>query len=60
MTTLRHRALPVGEDLPEPLRDSEATGKPGYKGRKRGDSRLLHWSCVHAPPLHKFIQRPLN
>ena len=37
VTTLRHRALPVGDDLPEPRRTSEDTGAPGYKGRKRGD-----------------------
>jgi len=37
VTTLRHRALPVGDDLPAPRRISENTGLPGYKGRKRGD-----------------------
>jgi hypothetical protein len=47
VTILRPRALPVGEDLPEPLRDSEATGKPGYKGRKRGDSRETRERIEH-------------
>lgn len=28
--TLRHRALPVDDDLPETLRRSEETGAPGY------------------------------
>jgi len=37
VTTLRHRALPSAEDLPEPVRRSEATGVPGHRGRKRGD-----------------------
>ncbi len=37
VTTLRHRALPVGDGLPQPRRSSGDTGVPGYKGRKRGD-----------------------
>jgi hypothetical protein len=37
ITALRHRALPVSDDLPEACRRSEDTGAPGYKGRKRGD-----------------------
>jgi hypothetical protein len=39
VTTLRHRALPSGEDLPAPRRRSEHTGAPGYSGRKRATSR---------------------
>jgi hypothetical protein len=45
---LRHRALPVGDDLPEVLRRSEATGKPGYKGRKRGDIVFRRATAQHA------------
>lgn len=37
VTALRHRALPMGEDLPEPLRLSEQIGAPGHRGRKRGE-----------------------
>lgn len=37
VTTLRQRALPAGEDLPEPRRRSEQTGAPGHRGRKRGE-----------------------
>lgn len=48
VTTLRHRALPAGEDLPEPMRDSAATGKPGYKGRKRGDIIFRRATGQHA------------
>lgn len=45
---LRHRALPVGDDLPEVLRRSEETGKPGYKGRKRGDIVFRRATAQHA------------
>ena len=37
VTTLRHRALPEEAELPQARRRSEATGRPGYPGRKRGD-----------------------
>ena len=37
VTTLRHRALPADDDLPEARRRSEETGAPGHSGRKRGD-----------------------
>jgi hypothetical protein len=45
---LRHRALPVGDDLPEVLRRSMDTGKPGYKGRKRGDIVFRRATAQHA------------
>lgn len=45
---VRHRALPAGEDLPEVLRRSEDTGKPGYKGRKRGDVVFRRTTAQHA------------
>jgi len=48
VTTLRHRALPAGDDLPEPKRDSRDTGKPGYKGRKRGDIMFRRATGQHA------------
>jgi len=44
---LRHRALPAGDDLPEVLRRSEDTGKPGYKGRKRGDMVFRRATAQH-------------
>lgn len=46
--TLRHRALPVGEDLPEPTRRSEHTGAPGHAGRKRGDVQFRRVDVQHA------------
>lgn len=45
---VRHRALPAGDDLPEALRRSEETGKPGYKGRKRGDIVFRRSTAQHA------------
>lgn len=45
---LRHRALPVGDDLPELIRRSEDTGRPGYKGRKRGDIVFRRATAQHA------------
>lgn len=48
VTTLRHRALPEDEDLPEPLRRSEDTGAPGYSGRKRGDIQFRRMTVQHA------------
>lgn len=48
VTTLRHRALPVGEDLPEARRRSESTGRPGYPGRKRGDVQHRRVAVQHA------------
>jgi hypothetical protein len=48
VTTLRHRALPSGEDLPAPRRRSEHTGAPGYSGRKRGDIQFRRVTTQHA------------
>ena len=48
VTTLRHRALPTGGDLPEPRRRSEDTGAPGYSGRKRGDIPCRRCTTQHA------------
>ena len=48
VTTLRHRALPVGEDLPEARRRSEETGAPGHSGRKRGDIQYRRVDVQHA------------
>ena len=48
VTTLRHRALPAAEDLPEPSRRSRETGAPGYSGRKRGDIQFRRVTVQHA------------
>ena len=48
ITTLRHRALPADDDLPEPRRRSEHTGVPGYMGRKRGDIVHRRITVQHA------------
>ncbi len=48
MKALRHRGLPVGEDLPEPARRPEDTAAPGYKGRKRGDVVFRQATVQHA------------
>ncbi len=48
VTTLRHRALPTGDDLPEPRRRSEDTGAAGHKGRKRGDIVHRRVTVQHA------------
>lgn len=48
VTTLHHRSLPTGEDLPEPRRRSEDTGAPGYSGRKRGDLQFRRVTVQHA------------
>lgn len=47
-TALRHRALPLGDDLPEPVRRSVQTGSAGYKGRKRGEIRFMRATLQHA------------
>jgi len=46
--TLRHRALPVDEDLPEPRRRSADTGARGHSGRKRGDIQFRRTTVQHA------------
>lgn len=48
VTTLRHRALPVGDDYPEAMRRSDETGAPGYSGRKRGDMQFRRMDVQHA------------
>lgn len=48
VTTLRHRALPEDDDLPEPRRRSEETGAPGHSGRKRGDLQFRRVTVQHA------------
>lgn len=48
VTTLRQRALPMGDDLPEPMRRAEETGKPGHSGRKRGDVHCRRVDVQHA------------
>ena len=48
VTTLRHRALPEGEDLPEARRRSEHTAAAGYPGRKRGDVQFSRGTLQHA------------
>jgi len=45
---IRHRALPVDESLPDPIRRSEDTGAPGYHGRKRGDIQYRRVDMRHA------------
>lgn len=48
VTTLRQRALPVGDDLPEPIRRAAETGAPGHSGRKRGDIQFRRVDVQHA------------
>lgn len=48
VTTLRQRALPEHEALPEPKRRARDTGAPGYKGRKRGDLQFRRVTVQHA------------
>ncbi len=48
VTTLRQRALPADDDLPEPRRRAEDTGAPGYAGRKRGDIQFRRVTVDHA------------
>ncbi len=48
VTTLRHRALPEEDDLPEPMRRSEETAAPGFSGRKRGNMQFRRITVQHA------------
>jgi len=48
VTTLRQRALPVDDDLPEPRRRSKDTGAPGHSGRKRGDIQFRRVTVQHS------------
>lgn len=47
-TALRHRGLPLGDDLPKPARRSAQTGSAGYMGRKRGEIRFMRATLQHA------------
>jgi hypothetical protein len=48
VTTLRARALPTGEDLPEPYRRASEMAAAGYPGRKRGDVQFSRATLQHA------------
>jgi hypothetical protein len=48
VTTLRHRALPLGADLPDPERRSADMAAKGYPGRKRGDVQFSRATLQHA------------
>jgi len=48
VATLRHRALPVDDDLPVPRRSSKDTGAPGHSGRKRGDIQFRRITVQHS------------
>lgn len=48
ITTLRHRALPVFENMPQANRRSESLAAPGYPGRKRGDVQFSRGTLQHA------------
>lgn len=48
VTTLRQRALPEDDDLPEPRRRSENTGAPGHSGRKRGNIQFRRITVQHS------------
>ena len=48
VTALRQRALPTGEDLPEPRRRTEGFAEPGYSGRKRGELQIRRSALQHA------------
>ncbi len=58
VTALRQRALPTGEDLPEPRRRTDGFAKPGYPGRKRGELQIRRAALQHAGSglwLHSMI-----
>jgi len=55
VTTLRQRALPKGEDLPEAHRRS-ITMAPGYSGRKRGNVQLRRATLGHSSGAWLFAQ----
>lgn len=48
ITAFRQRALPEGEDLPDPERLSETYAAPGYPGRKRADVQHARGLLQHA------------
>jgi len=43
-----HRALPVGDDLPQAKQRSDKYAAPGYLGSKRGDAKRTRSSLQHA------------
>lgn len=47
VTALRQRALPEGEDLPEPRRHTDGFAKAGYPGRKRGEVQVARGVLQH-------------
>ena len=51
---IRQRGLPTGEDLPEPRRHAEQVAKPGYPGRKRGETQF-HQMIVQDAGAGAFI-----
>ena len=48
VTTLRQRALPVFEGMPDGRRHTESLAEPGYPGRKRGDVQFSRATLQHA------------
>jgi hypothetical protein len=44
---IRQRALPEGDDLPDPQRLGAASARPGYTGRHRGEVVQNHGILVH-------------
>ena len=48
VTTLRQRALPVFDGMPNGRRRSELLAEPGYPGRKRGDVQFSRATLQHA------------
>jgi hypothetical protein len=58
ITTLHHRPLPRGADLPEPTRLAQRIATPGYTGRKRGDLRFIRRTISH-PGAGVFIHAHL-
>lgn len=48
VTAMRQRALPRGDDLPEPRRHSSELAAPGYSGRKRGEVQYSRTPLQHS------------
>jgi len=51
---MRQRALPEGEDLPDPVRLASKAAKPGYPGRKRGETQL-HQMIIQDAGTGRFL-----
>ena len=45
---LRHRALPEGDDMPQPTRRCQTLAAPGHSRRKRGEMVLSRATLIHA------------